>query len=56
MLGCLAMYGLCKDEIEAGKETLANRRAREEYQKNAWGRYAWGSEQHNTDKSEETAE
>lgn len=56
ILGCFATYGLCKDEIDAGREALASKRAREEYKKYAWGRYPWGSEQHNTDESEETAE
>ena len=29
ILGAVAVYGLAKDEIDAGREALANRRARE---------------------------
>ena len=57
-LGALAVYGLCEDEIKAGKEALANKHAREEYLKKAYGigSYPWGSELHDINKSEETTE
>lgn len=39
ILGAVAVYGLAKDEIDAGRETLADRRAREEYQQRMYGNY-----------------
>lgn len=39
IIGAVAVYGLAKDEIDAGIEALANRRAREEYQQRMYGNY-----------------
>ncbi len=58
ILGSLATYGLLEKEIKAGKEALANSHVREVCQKKAYGsgRYPWGSELHDINKSEETTE
>lgn len=57
ILGAVAVYGLSKDEIDAGREALANRNARSEYQRYAYGqRYPFAPQYNVQPKNDESEE